>query len=165
MTRFYIIGFFILMCFDTLAQMGFKLAAKNAEVGFPQSFEFHVILAWITQVLCAHWIYFSVFGYLGAFVTWMTLLKHAPIGPAFAASHLQIVSVLLLSLFFLGEKLSWQQMVGCLFIMGGIFVLATETGNEQRSSKDEDDDQDVPGPKNTQKKTLVDDVGMLGKRA
>jgi multidrug transporter EmrE-like cation transporter len=138
MTRFYIIGFFVLMCFDTLAQMGFKWAAIDGAGGFPQSFEVGVVLTWIRQILSAHYIYFSVVGYLGAFVTWMTLLKHAPIGPAFAASHLQIVSVLLLSVFTLHENLTWVQMVGCLFIMGGIFVLAAETGDQKKPLIDDD---------------------------
>jgi drug/metabolite transporter (DMT)-like permease len=133
MTRFYIVGFFVLMCFDTLAQMGFHLAAKDAHLVFPSSFEISVIFAWIGYVLVRHYIYFSVVGYLGAFITWMTLLKHAPIGPAFAASHLQIVSVVIMSFLFLHEKLSWLQMCGCLFILGGIFVLAAETGSEHKN--------------------------------
>ncbi len=78
MTRFYIVGFFVLMIFDTMAQIGFKLAAQYAAA--PHIFNVGMIVAWINHVLTAHWIYFSILGYLGAFITWMTLLKHAPIG-------------------------------------------------------------------------------------
>ena len=138
MTRFYIVGFFILMCFDTLAQVGFKLAANAAETGFPQSLEPAVIGAWLLQVVTHHYVYMSVVGYIGAFITWMTLLKHAPIGPAFAASHLQIVSVILLSVIIFQEALSTLQMVGCLFIMGGIFVLAVDTDTGQKKPIDLD---------------------------
>jgi drug/metabolite transporter (DMT)-like permease len=136
MTRFYIIGFFVLMIFDTMAQIGFKLAAQHSIA--PDAFNFGIIFSWIGHVLGAHWIYFSVVGYLGAFVTWMTLLKHAPIGPAFAASHLEIVSVLFISVFFMKESLSVFQVVGSLLILGGIFVLAAEEDNEQKKPQTND---------------------------
>ncbi len=130
MTRFYVIGFFVLMIFDTMAQIGFKLAAQHSVA--PDAFNIAVIFDWVGHVLGAHWIYFSVLGYLGAFITWMTLLKHAPIGPAFAASHLEIVSVLFVSVFFMHESLTVVQVVGSLLILGGIFVLAAEEDNEQK---------------------------------
>jgi drug/metabolite transporter (DMT)-like permease len=137
MTRFYVIGFFVLMIFDTMAQIGFKLAAQHSMA--PDSFNVGLIISWIGQVLGAHWIYFSVLGYLGAFITWMTLLKHAPIGPAFAASHLEIVSVLFISVFFMKESLSVVQVVGSLLILGGIFVLAAEEDNEQKKPQTKPD--------------------------
>ena len=133
MTRFYLIGFFVLMCFDTMAQLGFKFAAHAGLAFFPVSFAPEHIAAWIWNIIGAPWIYFSVCGYLGAFITWMTLLKHAAIGPAFAASHLYIVSVMLITVaFFPQEQLGTLQVVGCLFIMGGIFVLAAETGPDPK---------------------------------
>ena len=123
------------MCFDTMAQIGFKLAAVDsiAHSVFPASFSAQDVGAWIWYIVTAPWIYLSVCGYLGAFITWMTLLKYAPIGPAFAASHLYIVSVMLFTIaFFPREGLTMLQVVGCLFIMGGIFVLAAETGPDPR---------------------------------
>ncbi len=139
MTRFYLIGFFVLMCFDTMAQIGFKLAAQHGLNEFPTSFSPQHVGAWIWNIVCAHWIYFSVCGYLGAFITWMTLLKYAPIGPAFAASHLYIVSVMLITVaFFPQDQLGTLQVVGCLFIMGGIFVLAAETGPDSRKELTEE---------------------------
>ncbi|HEY9684390.1 MAG TPA: DMT family transporter [Oculatellaceae cyanobacterium] len=140
MTRFYIVGFFVLMCFDTLAQMGFNSAAATADAYFPKVLDGAAILIWITQLLVRQRIFLPVIGYLGAFITWMTLLKHAPIGPAFAASHLHIVSVVLLSCLFLHEKLTWLQVCGCLFILGGIFVLAAETGGEQKLVMEDSED-------------------------
>mgnify|MGYP000547070158 CR=1 FL=1 len=50
--------------------------------------------AWLVRVFGQPWIYGAFVGYIGAFFTWMSLLKHAPIGPAFAASHLEIITVL-----------------------------------------------------------------------
>src|SRR3989442_10264020 len=43
--------------------------------------------AWLARVFGQPWIYGAFVGYIGAFFSWMTLLKRAPIGPAFAASH------------------------------------------------------------------------------
>ena len=118
MRRFYLIGFLVLLSFDTLAQIGFKLAAVAAA---PPELE----IAWLGRIATERWIYLAVAGYLGAFVTWMTLLRYAPIGPAFAATHLDIVTVLIVSVMWLGETLSRPQVVGAALILIGITILAT----------------------------------------
>lgn len=117
MRRFYLTWFLVLLAFDTLTQVGFKLAAINTA---PAALDF----SWLGRVLVEKWVYAAVFGYLGAFVTYMTILKHAPIGPAFAATHMEIVSVLMVSVLFLGEELSVQQLLGGGFIAAGIGILA-----------------------------------------
>ena len=116
MRRFYLIGFSILMAFDTLGQMGFKFAAMNTA---PPTFDGE----WFRRIMTERWIYLAVFGYIGAFFTWMTLLKHAPVGPAFAVSHLEILSVLFFSVWLLGERLSIAQILGGLLIFCGIVLL------------------------------------------
>lgn len=117
MMRFYLVGFFVLMLFDTLGQFGFKLAAMGMG---PAEFE----LSWILQAFFQKWMYLAVLGYIGAFVTYMTLLRRAPVGPAFAASHLEIVSTLILSVILLGESLSLMQIAGGVLIILGILVFA-----------------------------------------
>ena len=114
---FYILGFGALMLFDTLTQISFKLASTHAG-------EFVLRLDWLVQVFRKPWIYGAVLGYLGAFVAWITLLKHAPVGPAFAASHLEIVFVLILSAICFGEKLKAMQIAGALCIVIGIVCLS-----------------------------------------
>jgi drug/metabolite transporter (DMT)-like permease len=116
--RFYVVGFMILLAFDTLAQIGFKLAAVAAA---PPELD----AAWIARIATGHWIYLAVAGYLGAFGTWMTLLRYAPVGPAFATSHLDIVSVLFVSFLLLGESLTAPQICGAALILTGIGLLAT----------------------------------------
>ncbi len=54
----------------------------------------------------------------------MTLLKHAPVGPAFAASHLEVVMVLIVSVLFFDEKLSLMQCAGGVSIVLGIVCLS-----------------------------------------
>ncbi|MFA7269270.1 MAG: EamA family transporter [Sterolibacterium sp.] len=114
---FYLIGFGLLMLFDTLTQVSFKLASVS-------SGEFIPHIDWAFAVLNTPWIYVAAAGYLGSFVAWMTLLKHAPVGPAFAASHLAIVFVLIISVVYFGEQLTAMQVVGALCIALGIVFLS-----------------------------------------
>lgn len=123
MRRFYLFGFLVLMAFDTLAQLSFKQAGDAA-------LPLELSPAWLLRVFGQPWIYGAFVGYIGAFFTWMTLLRHAPIGPAFAGSHLEILSVLALSHWLFGERIGWPQIVGCLFIMAGIGCLAMSETRE-----------------------------------
>ena len=123
--RFYVIGFLMLMAFDTLAQISFKVAGTQA---LPLEFS----ADWLLRVFGQPWIYGAFIGYIGAFFAWMTLLKHAPIGPAFAASHLEIVAVLGLSVWLFGETIGWPQIAGGLLIVAGIGCLAmSETADAE----------------------------------
>jgi drug/metabolite transporter (DMT)-like permease len=116
MKRFYLLGFLALMGFDTLAQISFKYAGTQA---LPVA----ASLAWVLRVFSDPWIYGALAGYVGAFFTWMALLKHAPIGPAFAASHLEVVSVMLLSIWLFNEPLTLPRAAGALLIIAGIVCL------------------------------------------
>ncbi len=120
---FYLIGFALLMGFDTLAQVSFKYAGTQA---LPVA----ASLAWVLRVFGQLWVYGAVVGYIGAFFTWMTLLKHAPIGPAFAASHLEVVSVMLLSIWLFDEPLTTPRVLGALAIVAGIVCLGLAESHE-----------------------------------
>lgn len=114
---FYAIGFAILIAFDTLTQVSIKLASVQAGA-------FVMSVDWLLVVLHNPWLYAAVLGYIGAFFAWMTLLKHAPVGPAFAASHLGLIPVLLISASYFGEKLTTMQLLGAVSIMVGIVFLS-----------------------------------------
>jgi drug/metabolite transporter (DMT)-like permease len=59
----------------------------------------------------------------------MTILKYAPVGPAFAASHMEIVTVTLISWAWFGDHITTVQALGCCAIVGGVLLLAaTEQG-------------------------------------
>lgn len=116
-TRFYIIGFAVLAVFDTLAQVSFKFAAlRTGPLDFTNK--------WVETAALTPWIYVAIGGYLGAFVTWMTLLEHAPIGPAFAASHIDVVTVLIVSVPLFKERLDPLQIAGAACIAAGILLLS-----------------------------------------
>lgn len=116
MKRFYLIGFAMLMGFDTLTQISFKLAGNHA-------LPVEANLAWLQRLFGEPWVYGAVLGYLGAFFTWMSLLKHAPIGPAFAASHLEVISVMGLSVWLFHEPLTATKLLGAAAILAGIVCL------------------------------------------
>jgi drug/metabolite transporter (DMT)-like permease len=127
MKRFYLFGFLLLMGFDTLAQISFKYAGTQA---LPVAAN----LAWLLRVFGQPWIYGALIGYVGAFFTWMALLKHAPIGPAFAASHLEVVSVMLLSIWLFDEPLTLTRALGASAIIAGIVCLGCAESQTQPSA-------------------------------
>jgi drug/metabolite transporter (DMT)-like permease len=123
MRRFYLIGFLLLMAFDTLGQISFYYAGTHA---LPVAAN----LAWLLRIFSHPWVYGAIVGYIGAFFTWMALLKHAPIGPAFAASHLEVVSVMLLSVWLFDEHLNAARVLGAIAIIAGIVCLGMAESRE-----------------------------------
>ena len=126
MRRLYVIGFPLLMAFDTLAQLCFKYAGDAA-------LPVEANTTWLLRVLSQPWVYGAILGYVGAFFTWMSLLRHAPIGPAFAASHLEVISVLLLSAWPLKEPLTLHHLVGAVLIVAGIVCLGRAEADDPHS--------------------------------
>ncbi|MCO6505067.1 MAG: EamA family transporter [Snodgrassella sp.] len=117
MRKFYLIGFALLLLFDTIGQSSFKLTAIHAQ-------PLEASVQWIIRVFTQPWVYIAILGYIGAFFTWMALLKKAPVGPAFAASHLEVVTVMLVSAFLFHEDITLIRTLGAVFIVAGIVFLA-----------------------------------------
>lgn len=133
MKRFYLIGFALLLFFDTMGQTGFKFSALNAQ---PLDYS----IEWVLRILTNKWIYITTLSYMGAFFTWMVLLKKVPVGPAFAASRTQIVTVMLVSVFIFNEQLTVTRCLGALLIIAGIIFLAfAEKKLNKRSVKQPDE--------------------------
>ncbi|WP_392559302.1 DMT family transporter [Orbus mooreae] len=133
MKRFYLIGFALLLFFDTMGQTGFKFSALNAQ---PLDYS----IEWVLRILTNKWIYITTLSYMGAFFTWMVLLKKVPVGPAFAASRTQIVTVMLVSVYIFNEQLTVTRCLGALLIIAGIIFLAfAEKKLNKRSVKQPDE--------------------------
>ena len=111
------IGFCALVWIDTWTQISFKLASR-------QTGEFIMNTRWFSAAAVSPFIYAAIAGYVAAFLAWMTLLEHAPVGPAFAASHLEVVTVLILSVPLFGEQLSAGKIAGAACIVTGIIMLS-----------------------------------------
>jgi drug/metabolite transporter (DMT)-like permease len=125
--RFYVSGFALLLAFDTVVQLSFKYAGAHA---FPPEASW----AWVVRIFGQPWIYIALVGYVGNFFTWMSLLKHAPIGPAFAATHLDVVTVMFASAWLFHEALTPMRLLGAGVIALGIVCLAfAESGAHPES--------------------------------
>jgi drug/metabolite transporter (DMT)-like permease len=119
MMRFYCIGFLCLMAFDTTAQICFKLAGMAAQ-------PLALSPDWLLRIMTSPWSYGALAGYFCSFVTWMTLLRYAPIGPAFAASHMELVTVTILSAWLFHEPRTLLNIAGGLRILIGVLCLAKD---------------------------------------
>ena len=67
-------------------------------------------------------------GYAAAFVVYLTLIRNVAIGPAFAATHMEIVTVTLISVLVFEEAITLVQGVGCCAVVAGVLVLAFTEG-------------------------------------
>lgn len=128
MKKFYLIGFILLLFFDTFGQTSFKLTAISA-------LPFELSVDWLLRIFSHCWAYLVMIGYTGAFVTWMVLLKKAPVGPAFAASHLQVVTAMLVSVMVFNEKITLTRFIGAISIIIGIIFLALAEQRIHQKSK------------------------------
>jgi len=111
------LGFLALLFFDTLGQIGFKFAGERT---LPVTFDH----PWLDRVLNEPWTWGIVACYVLAFFSYISLIKRSDVGPMFAASHLQIVTVMLFSFLVLGERFTLVQAAGCALIVGGVVLLA-----------------------------------------
>lgn len=111
------LGFLVLAVLDTGAHVLFKHAALALP---PLTLD----LVWFTRVGLLPAVYAAVACYVATFFVWMSLLRHAPVGPAFAASHLELVGTLLASVVLFHEHVSALQWAGAGLILAGIACLA-----------------------------------------
>lgn len=121
--RFVLVGFLLLLGFDTAAQLSLKAASTGA---LPLEFS----VDWMSRLLHQWALYGAMLGFIAAFIVWMALLRRAPVGPAFAASNLDIVTVLVASHWLFGEHIGWPQAVGTGLIVAGVACLALAAGRD-----------------------------------
>lgn len=114
-------GFALLLVFNTAAQLLLKAASTGA-------LPLHADVAWVMRLLHQRALWFAIACFVGGFLAWMALLRHAPIGPAFAVSNLDIVSVLLASHWLFGEDVGVWQVLGAALIVAGVGCLAVAAG-------------------------------------
>jgi drug/metabolite transporter (DMT)-like permease len=119
MNRRFLAGFLVLLAFDTLGQLGFKLVADRVGAG-------RLDPAWVSALLHTPALILVAVAYGGAFFAYMGLMRSADVGPLFAATHLDLVTVTLLSVAWFGERMNPGQLVGFLGILGGVIMLGAE---------------------------------------
>ena len=109
----------MLLIFDCSVQLCFKSGSiqLNAEPG----------LEWLRQVLSSPWIWAGIACYLGAFVSWMTILKDTELSFAFPATALGYVSILLVSQAVFQESIDSSRWLGVALIIAGFLCMIGET--------------------------------------
>ena len=118
MRKMVLLGFLLLLLIDTTQQVFVKLASDK--IG---ALDMQLGLAWLARLVKEPLVLGVVGCYLAAFMTYTSLLKHAAVGPAYAAVHGHVVTVLLISIVFFGEQLTLLQGLGCAAILAGIVIL------------------------------------------
>lgn len=93
-------------------QILFKMAARD--MARTDSFA--------NQVLLNHNLWLALVVYAGATVFWVLLLRHLPLTIAYPFVALAFLVVPLLSHWLLGEPLRWQNLVGALVIVAGVWI-------------------------------------------
>lgn len=117
-------GFLLLLAFNTAAQLWLKTASTGA-------LPLHADVAWLSRLLHQRALYLAIACFIGGFLAWMALLRHAPIGPAFAVSNLDIVTVLVASHWLFGEHVGGSQVLGAALIVAGVGCLAFAAGRRE----------------------------------
>ena len=125
MNKIILVGFPLLITIDTASQICIKIIGNRVS-----QFEFGT--AWTERTLNEPLLYLVVLFFGAAFAVYLMLLKNAPVGPVYAAAHLHLVTVLIISVLYFGEHLGWLQVLGAVMIVGGVMVLAA---TEERGDK------------------------------
>ena len=119
MRKVVLLGFLLLLAIDTTQQVIVKLVGDRIGAAGPDNMR-----AWLDRLLAEPLVLAVAGCYLAAFFTYSALLKHAPVGPAYAAVHGHVVTVLIISIVYFGEHLTLMQGLGCASIIAGIVMLA-----------------------------------------
>ena len=116
--KLYVLIYFITLIFlDTVCQISLKELSNNF-LGL-NIFEFYNFIfiifhsVWTLVILVCYFFIISLYLYL---------LKKIQLGSLYASVHLNIVTVLIFSIIFLGDKLSYFQTIGAFFITVGVMV-------------------------------------------
>lgn len=117
MKRLVLMGFLALLVIDTTQQLLAKFTGDRIGA-------FALDPAWIKRLVDEPLLYVLLGLYVLAFLVYSWLLRHAPVGPSYAALHGHVVTTFLISIMFLGERLTLLQLGGCALIVGGIVLLA-----------------------------------------
>ena len=117
MKKFFVLGFALLMAFDALSQVFFKLTSMHAA-------PFTAGTDWLVRIFNQPWVYAAVAAYTCTFFTWMTLLKKLSVGSSFAASHVGVVGIIFVSYFAFDEPLTVAKLAGAALILAGTACLA-----------------------------------------
>ncbi|MBF0562421.1 MAG: EamA family transporter [Alphaproteobacteria bacterium] len=86
---------------------------------------------WLETAVANPWTWVAAASYFTAFIAWMAILKSQPLSVAFPMSAVAYPMVVMASWLILGESVGFLRWVGILCIVGGVWLMA-ETSSEQQ---------------------------------
>ncbi len=117
-TRTWIAWLLLLAC-ETICQVSLKKA--GLETG---AFDFSRQA--FLNALRTSWLWMAIGCYVGAFLSWITILRNSTLSAAFATSAIVFVAVMSSSWLFFGERIGVMQLLGSLIILVGIVMLGAD---------------------------------------
>ena len=117
---------------ETFAQFCFKksvLAANGFEIQ-----RLHDILGFIAKVAPSVYLWLGLFSVIIIFTTWSTVLSRIDLSVAVPVCSFSYISVPLVSLIFLHEKISVLRWMGISIILLGVVLVAVSSSQKEETS-------------------------------
>jgi drug/metabolite transporter (DMT)-like permease len=113
----------LLLAFETTSQISLKKA--GLDVG---AFDFS--RAAFASALAEPWLWLAIGCYVGAFLSWITILRTSTLSAAFATTAIVFVAVMAASWIVFGEHVGMLQLVGSSIVLAGILMLGADQADE-----------------------------------
>jgi drug/metabolite transporter (DMT)-like permease len=117
----------VLLVSETVCQISLKLAGR-----FTGAFDFSI--AAFRHALGTPYLYVAIVCYVGAFLSWMTILRQSTLSAAFTTSALVFVAVMFSSWLVFGEHIGALQLLGSAIIVAGILLLGTDDAEHTKAA-------------------------------
>lgn len=118
MRRWFWLTWLAIPALNTLQQLFLKLGASDAASSAVSS-------GWLGSLLVSPWFAAAVAAEIVCFVIWMIVLAELDLSLAFPLSAASYVLIMLTAWLAFGEHLDGRELLGSLFILGGIWCLVT----------------------------------------
>ena len=113
------IAWLLLLGCETVCQVSLKKA--GLDVG---AFDFSRTA--FARALAEPWLWSAIGCYIGAFLSWITILRKSTLSAAFATSAIVFVAVMAASWWVFGEHVGVMQVLGSSIILVGILMLGAD---------------------------------------
>jgi drug/metabolite transporter (DMT)-like permease len=121
------IAWLLLLAFETGSQISLKKA--GLDVG---AFDFSRMA--FARAIAEPWLWSAIGCYLGAFLSWITILRKSTLSAAFATSAIVFVAVMTASWLVFGEHVGVLQIIGSLIILVGILMFGADDAAQAPAS-------------------------------
>jgi drug/metabolite transporter (DMT)-like permease len=121
------LAWLLLLTCETICQISLKMAGMATG-----PFDFSPTA--FVRALSTPWLWVAIACYVGAFLSWLTILRRSTLSAAFATSAIVFVAVMCSSWLVFGERVGMLQLVGSSIILIGIFMIGTDSNGDSAHS-------------------------------